>query len=439
MPSFRGLFSVVPALALSFVLCDVARAETSAADKAAARQVATEGIQLFKAEKYSEALDRMRRAQALYDAPVHLLYIARAEAKLGLLVEASEHYRQLDRYTLPANPPEAWSAAVEDGRKELASVEPRIPKLRVMTEPQVSDAGLRIDGADVSSAAVGIPRPINPGKHRVELATPGQPWSAADVDVAEGTTRDVVFKVQPGAAAAPQATTGVVATAGEGGAEPGAPKPEPFVGFLGGLRLGLAVPMGTVFQLANGREVRMSDVATPGGGIEFHAGVRLGKYFTPLFFLAGHALSHPDRYDVAGLGDATAVELKSAAGGTFGIGVLVGTPPGKIGAFGEFGIGLVDYLSISFKNAGLNGGDCKVEATGAQLRFGGGAIIPVTKWLQLTPVANLALGQFTKTSAAGCSDAVSTVLKSEVPDGDQRTHGMIFLGVGGDVVVGGRR
>ena len=437
MPSFRGLFAVVPAVALS-LLCNVALAETSAADKAAARQVATEGIQLFKAEKYAEALDRMRRAQALYDAPVHLLYIARAEAKLGLLVEASEHYRQLDHYTLPANPPEAWSAAVEDGQKELASVEPRIPKLRVMTEPPVSDAGLRIDGADVSSAAVGIPRPINPGKHRVELATPGQPWSAADVDVAEGSTRDVVFKVQPGAAAAPQATTGVVATTG--GEAGGAPKEEPFVGFLGGLRLGLAVPIGKVFKLGNGREVQMNDVAGPGGGLEFHAGIRLGKYFTPIFFLAGHTLSHPDRYDVTGVSDAIGVELKSAAGGTFGIGVLFGTPPGKIGAFGEFGIGLVDYLSISFKNPGLNAvGDCKIDATGASLRFGGGAIIPATKWLNVTPVAYLSLGQFTKTSTGNCVEEVSSQLSKDIDEGNQRAHGMIFLGVGGDVVVGGRR
>ena len=31
--------------------------------------------------KYADALDRLRRAQALYDAPVHLLYIARAQDK----------------------------------------------------------------------------------------------------------------------------------------------------------------------------------------------------------------------------------------------------------------------------------------------------------------------------------------------------------------------
>jgi hypothetical protein len=302
----------------------------------------------------------------------------------------------------------------------------------------VPSAALRIDGVDVSSAAVGIPRPINPGKHRVELATPGQPWSAADVDVAEGTTRDVVFRVQAGAAAAAQVTTGVVAANATDPAKdpPEAPKEEPFVGFLGGVRLGAAVPTGSVFafSLAQGgatRDVQMSDVANPGAGIEFHAGIRLGRYFTPIFFLAGQTLGHPSTFDIA-LG--LTPEIKSAQAGTFGIGVLFGTPPGKIGAFGEFGIGLLDVFAVEFK--GADGNSCKIEGRGASLRLGGGAVIPVVKWLQVTPLALVSLGRFTDRDATGCGNLN---LSSDIPEADQRTHGMIFLGVGGDVVIGGRR
>jgi hypothetical protein len=336
---------------------------------------------------------------------------------------------------------------VEDGRKELAAVEPRIPKLRVMTEPQVLNAGLRIDGADVSSAAVGIPRPINPGKHRVELATPGQPWSAADVDVAEATTRDVVFRVQSGAAAAPKVTTGVVAVDATASGEPapgtaGAPpKDEPFVGFLGGLRLGAAIPTGTVFHFTPenfpdaARDVEMSEVVKPGAAIEFHAGIRLGRYFTPIFFLAGQGLAHPDKFNFSpAAGALTEQKVTSANAGTFGIGVLIGTPPGRIGAFGEFGIGLIDVLSVEFENAG--GSACKIDARGASLRLGGGAIIPTVKWLQITPVAHVSLGQFTNTSSTGCGENAPS---RDLPAADQRTHGMVFLGVGGDVVIGGRR
>jgi hypothetical protein len=435
-------------------LTEPAEAE-SAADKAAAREAATQGIQLFKNGNYPEALDKLKRAQLLYDAPVHLLYMARTEEKLGQLVEASEHYRQLDHYNLPPNPPEAWSAAVEDGRKELTALDPRVPKLRIMTEPQTSDATLRIDGADVSSAALGIPRPINPGKHHVELATPGHAPVIADVDVAEGTSRDVVFRVQAGAT---EATSTVVATtATEKPAETGALKPQepasdgPFVGFMGGLRLGLAVPTGTLFQLPGitltsgrtiaSREIAASDYFQAGGTFGFHAGVRLGKYFTPLFFLDLSVLGHQDTspYSQAGAKE----EIDSAQAGSFGIGVRIGTPPGKLGGFGEFDIGLIDAMNVKLNRDILGTKTtCKVEARGASLRFGGGATIPLASWLQLTPMATFSLGRFSTLDATGCNltaNGDGFPKGGDISSGDQRNHGMIFVGVGGDVVVGGRR
>src|SRR5215471_15936936 len=151
----RRLLRTASLVLLLGSLADSALAQT-AADKATAREAATEGIRLYKSGKYADALDRLRRAQSLYDAPVHLLYIARAQDKLGQLVEASENYRLLDHYTLPAGAPAAWTSAVEDGRKELANLEPRIPKLRIVATPaNLKDAAVEIDGAKVSSAVLG--------------------------------------------------------------------------------------------------------------------------------------------------------------------------------------------------------------------------------------------------------------------------------------------
>jgi len=58
----------------------------SAADKATARQLATQGIQQYQQGKNAEALDLLQKAEQLYDAPIHLIYIARAQAALGKLV-----------------------------------------------------------------------------------------------------------------------------------------------------------------------------------------------------------------------------------------------------------------------------------------------------------------------------------------------------------------
>src|SRR3954447_22964999 len=126
----RLLHGVLGLMTSGALLTAVPTFAETAADKATAREVATEGLGLYKEEKYAEALDRLKRAQALYDAPVHLLYIARSQDKLGQLVESVETYRQLDRYQLPQGAPEAWVTAVEEGRKELSRIEPRVPKVR---------------------------------------------------------------------------------------------------------------------------------------------------------------------------------------------------------------------------------------------------------------------------------------------------------------------
>ena len=63
----------------------------SAADKATARNLATAGIKLYQQQKFEEALDKLKRAQELYDAPVHLLYMARCYVKLNKLVEGAEN------------------------------------------------------------------------------------------------------------------------------------------------------------------------------------------------------------------------------------------------------------------------------------------------------------------------------------------------------------
>jgi hypothetical protein len=102
----------------------------SAADKATARGLAREAIELYKAGKFADSLDKMQRAEELYDAPVHLIYIARCQDKLGLVVEATETYRRLVRLQLADNDPDPFKQAVADAKKELPLVEPKLPSSR---------------------------------------------------------------------------------------------------------------------------------------------------------------------------------------------------------------------------------------------------------------------------------------------------------------------
>jgi hypothetical protein len=411
------------------VVTKPARAE-SAADKATAREAATQGIELYKAGKYDEALDRLKRAQALYDAPVHLLYIARSQAKLAQLVEAAENYRLLDHYTLPANAPEAWTSAVDDGRKELAELEPRIPQLRVVVEPKDAPGQtLEIDDAAVSAAVIGIARPINPGKHHVKVSAQGFAPAETDAELAEKDSKDVSLKLTPGASPPPPIAT-PADSASKASTDSSNFSP---VGFLLGVRLGAGVPTGTLFHLhtASGsvnRDLQTSDAFETGGAGELHFGLRIARYFTPVLYLEGESPS-------PGNGFAGLQGIKSTSAGSFGLGLIAGSAPNRLGGFGELDIAFINTFSLTAKNPVTTRDDCKASATGGALRFGGGAVLPVSTWLHVTPVVMATIGRFTSIDA-GC---LTGSTDRTIATADQRTHGMIFIGIGGDAVLGNDR
>jgi hypothetical protein len=428
-------------LCLSALCVPLAAQAQSASDKATARQVATEGISLYRAGKYADALDRFKRAQALYDAPVHLLYIARSEAKLGHLVEASETYRSLDHVTLPDSAPAAWVQAVDDGRKELATLEPRVPKLRIIVHPAApSDATLKIDGAPESAAVLGIARPTDPGSHHVELDANGFLPAEADATIGEGQQKDVRLELTAAPAGFAATTTGTTSGATTTTAAPvatgtatvttsseGTP-----VGFMVGLRIGAAIPTGTLLHVdapvgTDGTDLDTSKAFGAGATLELHGGVRIGRYFTPLIYLAGQTLGSGDGYGVAGLGG----KPSGTTAGEIGAGVMIGSGPGKFGGFGEFEL-LYNGFGLSHDVA--SGGEkCDVTAGGGALRFGGGGVFPAFGFLHVTPFATVTLGRFTNLNTSHCP---ANFPSGKIPAGDERTHGMIVLGVGGDFIFG---
>ena len=63
----------------------MADAQTNS-ERAGARAAAGEGLKAFNEGRHAEAIDLFTRAESLVHAPPHLLYIARANEKLGWLV-----------------------------------------------------------------------------------------------------------------------------------------------------------------------------------------------------------------------------------------------------------------------------------------------------------------------------------------------------------------
>ena len=414
-----------------FLAAPVAQAAPSSSeDIAAARKLAQEGIELYDARDYARALGQMQRAEALFDAPIHLLYIARCQQKLGHLVEASETYRKLARVPVEASASHAFKEAVESGQRELPQVEARIGAIRIEVEPKSPNGlALSIDGKPVPVALAGVERPTDPGHHVVRAEAPGFDPAEVTVDLKDGEKLPVSLKLAP--AGTSSSTINLMGDQGEQSGTKIAAPSDRRVSFFVGLRLGGAIPAGSLYSV-EGERVRTSDYLGGGGFAELQGGVRFERYFAlklyfeGLAFGSGSWLRNQD-------GDS------SVSGQGVGIGGMFGTKPGQWGGFGEVGFGYRRFeVKRDFGDGVTCSGTQNLGLNGFAFRLGGGAHIPVHRMIQLTPFVTASFGQIVS-AHNDCDEYADTEkypASGSISSGDRRGHQLFLLGIGGDLLLG---
>ena len=234
-------------------------AEARATDeqRAAARNAATEGFKALQAGRYQEALEDCKRAEAIMHAPTHLLLIARAETKLGLLVEAQEAYIKIQRDPLAPDAPPAFAEAHQKALEEQAALAPRVPTLKVELDGgTTADVTVTLDGAPMAPALVGFAGPINPGRHTIEAKGARLASESTTVSISEGDKERVTLYLRPVAGA--EAAPGDQAAASPPGAPAGPPPDEgsgsPAMRIGGWVAVGVGgvgAVLGTVFLVKN--------------------------------------------------------------------------------------------------------------------------------------------------------------------------------------------
>lgn len=161
------------------------------ADRAAARDLFTEGVQLQK-DKPIEALDRFQRSYSVFAAPTTALRIAQCKVTLGKLLEGAEGYRALANMSIPKGSPQAFFDAQTTASQELAQVDPRIPRVRINVTPaNLPGLQVSIDGQPMNIALVGAARPVDPGAHKVTANAQGYWQIEMTFDVKEREQKDV--------------------------------------------------------------------------------------------------------------------------------------------------------------------------------------------------------------------------------------------------------
>ena len=197
---------VLLTVALGFVP-RAAAAQPSDRAQATAKPFAEQGIEHYHEGRYAEALQALERAEAAFSAPVHRVYMARANAKLGRLIEAKRLYD--DALAEPPKPNEntALTAIREAARREADALRVRIPSLRLAVSGVPRDSvRVRVDRRSIPLGELERGVAINPGEHTIAVTVEGRTSRTRTVTLAEGSADrlEIVFDepapVQPAAA-----------------------------------------------------------------------------------------------------------------------------------------------------------------------------------------------------------------------------------------------
>ncbi len=179
-------------------------AEPNEADRATARALALEAHTALQNKDYAKATERFGRADALVHAPTLVVDWARALQGLGRFVEAHEKYELVLREGVESSAPKSWVRALEDAKKELDLLKPRLAWVTVVLKDP-PDAAVRIDGVVVPPAAVGVKRAADPGFPEVTVSAPGYEAFKQTVTVGPGEEKslEVTLRKLPETATTP--------------------------------------------------------------------------------------------------------------------------------------------------------------------------------------------------------------------------------------------
>jgi hypothetical protein len=170
-----------------------ARAEdASAAETAAARSLAVEGLKLAQAGDCAAAVPKLERAEKLYHATVVASRLGECYVSLGRLVEGTEILRKVLREPQSADATPAATKALDRAQRALDAAKPRIAGLTVKVAA-VQDITVKIDGTLVPSALVETEIPTDPGEHSIDVNAPGFLKSSTHIKVSDAEKKTVTL------------------------------------------------------------------------------------------------------------------------------------------------------------------------------------------------------------------------------------------------------
>ena len=137
------------------------------------------------AERWSEAIEKLRVvAQVKFTAGVRY-HIALCEEHLGQLARALGDYRDAEDQARLENAQDVLRIV----GKQVSALDPRVPRLTIRVVPPVPAVSLKLDGKPLDQGPTHAASPVDPGVHYVEATAPNRTPSAAAVTLREYESR----------------------------------------------------------------------------------------------------------------------------------------------------------------------------------------------------------------------------------------------------------
>lgn len=173
-----------------------ATADPTAADRDSARRLMAEARQKRASNDLKGALTLFEAADAIMHVPTTGLEVARTHAELGHLVDARDAAVRVSHLAPEPHEPPQFGAAREGARALSDDLAKRIPTVKVVVRGAVpgTEAQVTVDNVPVPTMAIVVPRPVDPGHHRV-AAVAGTLGGSAEVDVNEGEAKEVTIEL----------------------------------------------------------------------------------------------------------------------------------------------------------------------------------------------------------------------------------------------------
>jgi hypothetical protein len=224
LASTLGLFCTVAELYAPSVRAE----DASAAETAAARTLAVEGLKLAQANNCVEAVPKLERAEKLYHSTVVASRLGECYVSVGRLVEGTEVLRKVLREPQSGQPTPALTKALERAQRTLETATPRIAGLTIKVAA-VQDMRIKLDGNVVPSALFDSEVPTDPGEHSIEVTAPGFLKSTLRLSVSEGEKKSATLTLarDPNAPATPAATESSAASSAAASSPSRAAAPSP--------------------------------------------------------------------------------------------------------------------------------------------------------------------------------------------------------------------